>query len=32
MEGRSNRRNKASFSRRISMEGRPKRKNEASFS
>ena len=32
MEGRPNRRNKAPFSRQISMEGRPNRRNKALFS
>ena len=32
MNGRPNRRNKAAFSRRISVDGRPNRRNKAAFS
>ena len=32
MDGRPNRRNKAAFSRRISVDGRSKRRNKAAFS
>ena len=31
MDGRSNRRNKAAFLRRISVDGRPNRRNKAVF-
>ena len=32
MDGRPNRRNKAAFSRLISVDGRPNRRNKAAFS